>query len=91
MKVIFAGTPEFAAQALASLHAAGFEIPLVLTQPDRPAGRGLQLHASAVKQFALAHGIEVLQPLSLRQDSPTRCGPNRRAPPMPACWRPTTT
>jgi methionyl-tRNA formyltransferase len=70
MKVIFAGTPEFAAQALASLHAAGFEIPLVLTQPDRPAGRGLQLHASAVKQFALAHGIEVLQPLSLRQDSP---------------------
>jgi methionyl-tRNA formyltransferase len=69
MKVIFAGTPEFAAQALASLHSAGFEIPLVLTQPDRPAGRGLQLHASAVKQFALAHGIEVLQPLSLRQDS----------------------
>jgi methionyl-tRNA formyltransferase len=69
MKVIFAGTPEFAAQALASVHAAGFEIPLVLTQPDRPAGRGLQLHASAVKQFALAHGIDVLQPLSLRQDS----------------------
>jgi methionyl-tRNA formyltransferase len=69
MKVIFAGTPEFAAQALASLHAAGFEIPLVLTQPDRPAGRGLQLQASAVKQYALAHGIEVLQPLSLRQDS----------------------
>ena len=69
MKVIFAGTPEFAAQALAALHGAGFEIPLVLTQPDRPAGRGLQLHASAVKQFALAHGIEVLQPLSLRQDS----------------------
>ena len=70
MKVIFAGTPEFAAQALTALHAAGFEIPLVLTQPDRPAGRGLQLHASAVKQFALAHGIEVLQPLSLRRDSP---------------------
>jgi methionyl-tRNA formyltransferase len=69
MKVIFAGTPEFAAQALASIHAAGFEIPLVLTQPDRPAGRGLQMHASAVKQLALAHGIEVLQPLSLRQDS----------------------
>jgi methionyl-tRNA formyltransferase len=69
MKVIFAGTPEFAAVALESLHGAGFEIPLVLTQPDRPAGRGLQLHASAVKQFALAHGIEVLQPLSLRMDS----------------------
>jgi methionyl-tRNA formyltransferase len=69
MKVVFAGTPEFAAVALASLHAAGFDIPLVLTQPDRPAGRGMQLHASAVKQFALDHGIEVLQPLSLRRDS----------------------
>ena len=69
MKVIFAGTPEFAAVALESLHQAGFEIPLVLTQPDRPAGRGMQLHASAVKQYALAHGIEVLQPLSLRLDS----------------------
>jgi len=69
MKVIFAGTPEFAAVALRALHEAGFQIPLVLTQPDRPAGRGMQMHASAVKQYALAHGIEVLQPLSLRQDS----------------------
>jgi methionyl-tRNA formyltransferase len=69
MKVIFAGTPEFAAVALEALHQAGFEIPLVLTQPDRPAGRGLHMHASAVKQYALAHGIEVLQPLSLRTDS----------------------
>jgi methionyl-tRNA formyltransferase len=70
MKVVFAGTPEFAAVALESLHQAGFEIALVLTQPDRPAGRGMQLQASAVKQYALAQGIEVLQPLSLRQDSP---------------------
>ncbi|MEC5163876.1 MULTISPECIES: methionyl-tRNA formyltransferase [unclassified Janthinobacterium] len=69
MKVIFAGTPEFAAVALQSLLEAGFEVPLVLTQPDRPAGRGMQLHASAVKQLAQRHGIEVLQPLSLRQDS----------------------
>ncbi len=69
MKVIFAGTPEFAAVALQSLHEAGFEIPLVLTQPDRPAGRGMHLQPSAVKQYALAHGIEVLQPLSLRTDS----------------------
>ncbi len=69
MKVVFAGTPEFAAVALQCLHEAGFPIPLVLTQPDRPAGRGMQLHASAVKQYALAHGIEVLQPLSLRMDS----------------------
>jgi len=66
MKIIFAGTPEFAATALAALHAAGFEIPLVLTQPDRPAGRGMQLQASAVKQFARAHEIPVAQPVSLR-------------------------
>jgi methionyl-tRNA formyltransferase len=69
MKVIFAGTPEFAATALQALHEAGFEIPLVLTQPDRPAGRGMQLQPSAVKQYAVTHGIEVLQPLSLRMDS----------------------
>jgi methionyl-tRNA formyltransferase len=68
MKIIFAGTPEFAAIALKALHDAGFEIPLVLTQPDRPAGRGMQLHASAVKQFALAHQIPVAQPVSLRLD-----------------------
>jgi methionyl-tRNA formyltransferase len=69
MKVVFAGTPEFAAVALRSLFEAGFQIPLVLTQPDRPAGRGMQLQASPVKQFALEHGIAVLQPLSLRMDS----------------------
>ena len=68
MKIIFAGTPEFAATALAALHTAGFEIVLVLTQPDRPAGRGMQLQASAVKQFALAHGMSIAQPLSLRRD-----------------------
>jgi len=76
MKLVFAGTPEFAAVALRALHEAGFEIPLVLTQPDRPAGRGMQLQASAVKQYAVAKGIEVLQPLSLRMDSkdPQRAG-----------------
>jgi methionyl-tRNA formyltransferase len=68
MRVIFAGTPEFAAVALKALHAAGFEIPLVLTQPDRPAGRGMQMHASAVKQFALEHNIPIAQPISLRLD-----------------------
>ncbi len=68
MKIVFAGTPEFAATALAALHAAGIEIVLVLTQPDRPAGRGMQLHASPVKQFAVAHGIPVTQPVSLRLD-----------------------
>ena len=66
MKVIFAGTPEFARVALEALDAAGFEIALVLTQPDRPAGRGLKLQASPVKQWALAHHIEVAQPRSLR-------------------------
>jgi methionyl-tRNA formyltransferase len=69
MKVVFAGTPEFAAVALQALHEAGHEIPLVLTQPDRPAGRGMQLQPSAVKQYAVAHGMEVLQPLSLRMDA----------------------
>ena len=68
MRLIFAGTPEFAQVALAQLHAAGFDIALVLTQPDRPAGRGLKLHASAVKQWAQEHQIEVAQPRSLRLD-----------------------
>jgi len=69
MKVVFAGTPEFAAIALRAIHEAGFTVPLVLTQPDRPAGRGMQLQASSVKQYALAHGMPVAQPLSLRTDS----------------------
>ena len=68
MKVIFAGTPEFARAALEQLLAAGFTVPLVLTQPDRPAGRGMKLQASPVKQCALEHGIAVAQPRSLRLD-----------------------
>ncbi|MBC7470084.1 MAG: methionyl-tRNA formyltransferase [Ramlibacter sp.] len=68
MRVIFAGTPEFARAALACLQRAGFEIALVLSQPDRPAGRGMKLQASPVKQFALDHGIAVAQPRSLRLD-----------------------
>jgi len=68
LRVIFAGTPEFARLALAELHAAGHTIALVMTQPDRPAGRGMKLQASAVKQFALEHGIPVAQPRSLRLD-----------------------
>ena len=66
MKVIFAGTPDFAAQALRAIAAAGFEIPLVLTQPDRPKGRGMQLQASPVKQAALELGLAIAQPASLR-------------------------
>jgi methionyl-tRNA formyltransferase len=68
MKVAFAGTPEFAAAALRAIIAAGFEVPLVLSQPDRPAGRGLQLQPSPVKQVALAHGIPVDQPEKLRTE-----------------------
>ena len=66
MKVIFAGTPDFAAQALRAIAAAGFEILLVLTQPDRPKGRGMQLQASPVKQAALELGLAIAQPASLR-------------------------
>ena len=68
MKVVFAGTPEFAAVALDAILAAGFTVPLVLTQPDRPAGRGMKLQASAVKQRALAAGIPVAQPQGLKLD-----------------------
>ena len=68
LRVVFAGTPEFAAAALAAVHAAGFAVPLVLTQPDRPAGRGMKLTASPVKRFALEQGMTVAQPTSLRRN-----------------------
>ncbi|ACD14735.1 methionyl-tRNA formyltransferase [Paraburkholderia phytofirmans] len=67
LRVIFAGTPEFAAAALAAIHSAGFQVPLVLTQPDRPAGRGMKLQASPVKRYAQEHGLAVAQPPSLRR------------------------
>ena len=69
MKVIFAGTPDFAAAALKAIAAAGFEIPLVLTQPDRPKGRGMQLAPSPVKQAALELGLRVAQPEKLRNNT----------------------
>lgn len=65
MRIAFAGTPPFAAAALSALLEAGHEIPLVLTQPDRPSGRGMKLKPSAVKEVALRHGISVLSPVSL--------------------------
>ncbi|MDH0090044.1 methionyl-tRNA formyltransferase [Achromobacter mucicolens] len=68
MRIVFAGTPEFARIAFDALRAAGHEIPLVMTQPDRPAGRGLKLTPSPVKQAALEAGIAVAQPRSLRLD-----------------------
>ena len=68
LKIGFAGTPEFARVALEALHAGGFDIALVLSQPDRPAGRGMKLQASPVKQFALQQGWPVAQPRCLRLD-----------------------
>ncbi len=65
MRIAFAGTPPFAAAALKALIEAGHEIVLVLTQPDRPSGRGMKLKPSAVKELALAHGLEVLTPGTL--------------------------
>ena len=71
MRIVFAGTPDFAARSLGALieaaPAAGWSIPLVLTQPDRPAGRGMRLTPSPVKQLALAHGLAVDTPVSLRK------------------------
>jgi methionyl-tRNA formyltransferase len=68
MNIAFAGTPEFARTALAALIAAHFPVRLVLTQPDRRAGRGMRLHASPVKELAQTYGIPVIQPAGLRLD-----------------------
>jgi methionyl-tRNA formyltransferase len=68
MKIVFAGTPEFAAQAMQAIHDAGHQIVLALTQPDRRAGRGMHLQASPVKVFANENNIPVLQPQTLRRD-----------------------
>ncbi len=71
MKIVFAGTPDFAAAALDAIVSAapdaGWTVPLVLTQPDRPAGRGMKLQASPVRQRALTYGLEVATPSSLRK------------------------
>ena len=66
MRVVFAGTPDFAALAMQAIVAAGHEVRLVLTQPDRPAGRGMSLQPSAVKRLAVKCGIEVFQPATLK-------------------------
>ena len=69
MRVVFAGTPEFAALALAALTQAGHNIVLVLTQPDRPAGRGMRVASSPVKTLALRHSLPLQQPESLKATS----------------------
>ncbi|WP_437270150.1 methionyl-tRNA formyltransferase [Stutzerimonas balearica] len=66
MRIVFAGTPEFAAQHLEALLQAGYQVVAVYTQPDRPAGRGQKLMPSPVKQLALQHGLPVMQPATLR-------------------------
>lgn len=69
MNLVFAGTPEFAARALEALVRAGHDVTLVLTQPDRPAGRGRELQASAVKRLAERQGLRLMQPTSLRDSA----------------------
>jgi len=69
MRVGFAGTPAFAASALAAILDRGFAVPIVLTQPDRPQGRGLKTAPSPVKALALAQGLPVLQPATLKADA----------------------
>jgi methionyl-tRNA formyltransferase len=68
MKIVFMGTPEFAVASLKALVDNGFTVAAVVTAPDKPAGRGMQLQQSAVKQFAVAHGIPVLQPVKLKEE-----------------------
>lgn len=69
MKIVYFGTPEIAASQLEAILAAGYEVAAVVTAPDRPAGRGKQLHASEVKECALRHGLPVLQPERLKDES----------------------
>ena len=66
MKIVFMGTPEFAKVALEALVQAGYEIPLVITQPDKPKGRGMEMSFSPVKKLALEHNLPVYQPAKMR-------------------------
>lgn len=84
MKIVFAGTPEFAAQAMRAIHNAGHEIVLALTQPDRRAGRGMHLQASPVKEFALENHIPVLQPETLKCTHPDSA---KKAQALEACQK----
>jgi methionyl-tRNA formyltransferase len=72
MKIVFCGTPQFAVSTLEALIAAGHQIPLVVSQPDRLVGRHQQLTAPPVKQAALAHGIEVAQPEKIKNNAEFR-------------------
>lgn len=69
MKIVYFGTPEIAASQLEAIISAGYEVAAVVTTPDRPAGRGKQMHASEVKECALRHGLPVLQPEKLKDEA----------------------
>ena len=85
-RIIFAGTPDFAAASLAALLDAGHRPCAVLTQPDRPAGRGKQLTASPVKVLATDHGLQVMQPESLRDEAAVAELAALEPDMVPACW-----
>ena len=72
MKFVFCGTPEFAVGTLEAVIAAGHEVALVVTQPDRAVGRGMEMQAPPVKRTAAAHGIEVVQPEKIRNNEEFR-------------------
>jgi methionyl-tRNA formyltransferase len=72
MQLVFCGTPQFAVPTLEALRAAGHQIPLVVTQPDRPRGRGLEIALSPVKQCALQHGIRIHQPDKIKNNADFR-------------------
>lgn len=72
MKIVFCGTPQFAVPALRALLDNGFDVPLVVSQPDRPAGRGMQVVPTPVKQLALERGLEVTQPDKIKNNQELR-------------------
>ena len=69
MKVIFMGTPDFAVNTLEKIIEAGHEVMLVVTQPDKPKGRGNTMQFPPVKECAVSHGLEVFQPVKIREDA----------------------
>lgn len=80
MKLIFCGTPKFAVPTLRKLVESGFNVSLVVTQPDRPSGRGLELAASPVKQFAVERGLPVVQPEKIKNNTEFRSLLEQHAP-----------
>ena len=69
LRIVFMGTPEFAVASLDALVKAGYHIVAVITAPDKPAGRGMKLTESAVKKYALEHGLKIIQPVKLKDPS----------------------